>query len=48
MAITGSEERRRYKVEHINAPIAALFKLMSKLKALHDEGQLMTLLATAG
>jgi hypothetical protein len=30
-----------YKVEHINAPQTALLKLLSKLTALHDEGQLI-------
>jgi hypothetical protein len=33
-----NSERDLYKVEHINAPHAALLKLMSKLKTLHDQG----------
>jgi hypothetical protein len=34
-------ERDIYQVEHINAPQAALFKLMDKLKALHSGGTLI-------
>jgi len=33
-----------YKVDDINGPHAALLKLMSKLKSLHDAGQLLQLL----
>lgn len=36
-----------YKVEHINAPLAALLKLMTQLKTLHDGGKLISLLTEA-
>ena len=36
-----SSERDLYRVEDVNAPQTALLSLMTKLKALHDEGQLI-------
>lgn len=44
VVILSESERDLYKAEDINAPHAALLKLMSKLKGLHDEGQLLSLL----
>ncbi len=42
-----NSERDLYKVDDVNAPHAALLKVMSKLKGLHDEGQLIALLTAA-
>src|SRR5262249_31624797 len=42
-----NSERDLYKAEDVNAPHAAMLKLMSKLKDLQDRGQLIPLRTAA-
>jgi hypothetical protein len=41
-----NSERDLYKAEHVNVPQTALLALMSKVKSLHDEGELIPCLTT--